>query len=131
MNCYHTKQKDRLLKVIQSKNKEFTVKEVYEGLNKEIGLTTIYRYIDKLVKDGRVLQVVGDNNITYYQYKELCDKENHFYLKCDVCGKLIHVDCDCVKDLSNHILNVHGFKLNNHEFIVNGICDICSKECEL
>ncbi len=127
MNNYHTKQKDKILNIIKIKRNEFTIKEIYQELNKEVGLTTIYRYIEKLVNDGIVNKSIGKDNITYYQYLGYCDKENHFYLKCEVCGNLIHVDCDCIKDLSNHILNEHKFKPSQVHFIINGICNKCRR----
>ena len=124
---YHTKQKDKVICVIKKRHSEFTIKEIYESLHQEVGLTTVYRIIDKLVKDGIVNQSIGKDNITYYQYLEECREENHFYLKCEVCGTLIHVDCDCIKDLSEHIIKNHHFKLAKSKIIINGICDECNR----
>ena len=123
---YHTKQKEKVVHLIKEQQKELTIKEIYELLNKEVGLTTIYRIIDKLVNDGVVNQSIGKNNITYYQYLEECKKENHFYLKCEVCSKLIHVDCDCIKELSEHIGKRHGLKPTKSKVIIEGICDKCN-----
>lgn len=40
---YKTKQKELILDVIKSFKNDFTVKEIYEKLNQNFGLTTIYR----------------------------------------------------------------------------------------
>ena len=125
-NYYHTKQKDIILNKIKKKKCEFTVKEIYSDIDKKIGLTTIYRLIDKLVQEGKLHKYIGDDNITYYQYLEECTEENHFYLKCDKCGLLIHVDCDCINELSQHIVKEHKFKPTKDKFIIHGICDKCS-----
>ena len=125
---YHTKQKDVLLRYIKDKKNEFTIKDLYEGLNKKIGLTTIYRYIDELAECGRVSKYIGQDNITYYQYLEECHEENHFYLKCDVCGNLIHVDCDCINELSNHIVSIHHFKIVKEPIIIHGVCCNCNEQ---
>ena len=127
MSSYHTKQKDNILDIIKNKGMEFTVKDIYLELNEEIGLTTIYRCVDNLVDNHLINKVIGKNNITYYQYLGYCDKENHFYLKCNKCGVLIHVDCDCVKELYDHILDIHKFIPNKDDFIVNGICNKCRR----
>lgn len=124
---YHTKQKYLVFEVIKNKKSEFTVKELYDDVHHEIGLTTIYRLVDKLVNDGRLNKYIGNDNVTYYQYLEECHEENHFYLKCDNCGGLIHVDCDCVKELSLHIVSYHHFKPTKDKFIIHGICDECRK----
>lgn len=124
---YHTKQKDLVLDEIRKKKYEFTVKELHDDMQKEVGLTTIYRLVDLLVNDGRLNKYIGKDNITYYQYLEKCPNENHFYLKCDVCGSLIHVDCDCIKELSRHIIKNHRFRPTKDKFMIHGICENCSK----
>ena len=121
---YNTKQKDLILDVIKSKNKEFTVKDIYEDLDKKVGLTTIYRLIDKLILDGLITKNVSDN-ITYYQYLEKCEHDNHFYLKCEKCKEVKHIDCDCINELYDHIKNEHKFNLNKEKIIINGICNKC------
>lgn len=122
---YNTKQKDLLLKIIKNEEKEFTIKDIYNKAKEQVGLTTIYRYVEKLENMGRVSKSIGSNNLTYYQYLEECDSENHFYLKCEKCGKMEHVDCDCITDLNKHILNNHQFKINKEHIIINGICKNC------
>ena len=122
---YNTKQKDLILDVLKKKNKEFTIKDIYDDLDKKVGLTTIYRFIEKLEKDNLVTKEINENNITYYQYLEKCEEENHFYLKCESCGTLIHVDCDCINDLTKHILVDHEFMLNKEHIIINGLCKKC------
>ena len=122
---YNTKQKELILSIIKKKKHEFRVKDLYDDLNKEIGLTTIYRQIDKLVNEGRINKNINKDNITYYQYLEECNKKNHFYLKCDKCGNMTHIDCDCIEQLSNHIVKEHQFNLNKDCIIINGICKRC------
>ena len=122
---YNTKQKELILSIIKKKKHEFRVKDLYNDLNKEIGLTTIYRQIDKLVNEGRINKNINKDNITYYQYLEECNKKNHFYLKCDKCGNMTHIDCDCIEQLSNHIVKEHQFNLNVDCIIITGICKHC------
>ena len=124
---YNTKQKDEILSIIKNKNKEFTVKELYEDLDGLVGLTTIYRLVDSLVKNKNINKYIGNDNITYYEYLEECNQDNHFYLKCDKCGTLVHIDCDCIKDITDHILSNHNFKPNKEHIIFSGLCASCSK----
>ena len=124
---YKTKQKDIIMNTIKKHKDEFTVKEIYEELNKEIGLVTIYRLIDKLVDSEIINKTIGKNNTVYYQYLESCDKDNHFFLKCESCGTMEHIDCECIGELSEHISKEHSFSLTDH-IIINGICKNCGKE---
>ena len=125
---YNTKQKDLIFNKIKSKSDKFTVKEIYNELNGEIGLTTIYRFIDKLALDKILTKSVDSKNTVYYQYVEKCNCENHFYLKCDKCGILKHIHCECIKEITNHIFNEHNFKSSENGIIINGICDKCEGE---
>jgi len=124
---YKTKQKEIIINIIKSINHEFTIKDIYNSLNNKVGLTTIYRVIDNLVNENYVNKRIDKNNITYYEYLERCDNENHFFLKCNNCGNLTHVDCDCINDLYKHINKNHKFKLNKENIIINGICNKCSE----
>lgn len=124
---YKTKQKDKILEIIKQKHHEFTIKDIYEEIKDEVGLTTIYRLVEKLVNEGLLNKSIGKDNITYYQYLNKCNKENHFYLKCQTCGNLTHIDCDCIKELQNHIYKNHKFTPNKDHIIIEGICAKCMK----
>ena len=122
---YKTKQKDLITDIIKQEKKEFTIKDIYEKIKSNTGLTTIYRLVDKLVEEGKIKKYI-DNNTTYYQYLEECDKKNHFYLKCKNFKKLEHIDCDCIEELSNHILKKHNFNLEKN-IIITGLCKKCKR----
>ena len=125
---YGTRQKELILAIIQSMDHEFTVREVFDSIPDATSLTTVYRLVDLLVEEGIVNKTVGSDGNIYYQYIEKCDC-NHFYLKCEKCGSLTHVECDFVNDLEKHILKDHKFQLNKEQIIMNGICfDCCKKE---
>ena len=122
---YQTKQKKIIIDEISKNNKEFTIKELYERLHGVVGLTTIYRLIDEMVKKQELNKVIADGNVAYYQYLKKCNEENHFYLKCFECKEMIHVDCDCIKELTNHISKKHYFIIDNNQIVMNGLCCKC------
>ena len=121
---YNTRNKEELLRIIKTQNKDFTINDIYKE-SKNIGLTTVYRYIDELIKKGMMTKIIDENKKTKYQYLEKCQNENHFYLKCNTCGTITHIDCECIEELSNHILNKHNFKTDKKNIIIKGICQNC------
>ena len=123
-NNYKTNQKEKILSVIKELEYDWTIKDLYKRLD-GVGLTTIYRYINSFVLNGTISKNIGNNSITYYRYLNECKEDNHFYLKCDSCGKLEHIDCDCIKDLTKHILKEHEFTTNKDHIILNRICKKC------
>lgn len=122
---YKTKQKNIILDIIKNQDNSFTIKDIYEKVKDKVGLTTIYRLIDKLVEENKLNKTISSDNTTYYQYLSDCDEENHFYLKCERCGNITHIDCDCIKDLTSHITKHHKFKPNKDHIIIDGICSKC------
>ena len=124
---YKTKQKEIIQENLKKIGKDFTIKELYEKCKEEIGLTTVYRYVDKLVEEKMIKKIIKQDGKTYYQYLEECEKENHFYLKCENCEKMIHIDCDCIEELSSHILKHHQFQTNKKNIIIEGLCKKCQE----
>ena len=128
---YSTKQKEMIINIIKTKDKEFTIKDIYEELEDKVGLTTVYRLVDKLVLEGLIKKNISNDNTVTYEYLEKCDEHNHFYLKCEKCKKIEHVDCDCINELYNHINKNHKFKLNKENIVINGICQNCEKRVKV
>ena len=126
MKTYKTKGKEEIMSLILDMKKEFTIKEIYNMLNKEVGLTTIYRFVDKLVEDNKLIKSIGKDNITYYQYISECHNDSHINLKCTKCGMIYHIDCECMSELYNHIFDEHKFSINTNNIIIEGLCKNCS-----
>ena len=126
---YNTKQKSLILScLIQNKEKCITVNDIVKYLNSnnnKVGTTTIYRCLEYLEKNNMVKKF-NENNISKYQYiDEFCLRHSH--LKCNKCGKLIHLECSEINDLNLHVIKNHGFKMDN---IIYGICDDCEANNE-
>lgn len=129
-NSYNTKQKNEILSIIKKKKHEFTVQDILNDKDCTVGLTTIYRFINKMVLDGNISKSIGNDNVMYYQLLDECNKENHFYLKCESCGEMIHIDCDCINVLKDHISKEHDFSLSSNHIVVNGVCSSCKNRGE-
>ena len=124
---YNTKQKDTILDIVSHMHHSFSVKDIYDQSSSVTSITTIYRLIDQLEKEGIIEKTVELDGSTNYQYIEKCNCD-HFYLKCEKCGKLTHIECDFINDLSNHVMSDHSFHLNKEHIIMNGVCNNCYQE---
>lgn len=128
---YQTTNKKKILDYIKKQDSSFTTKSLYQEMKKEkedVGLTTIYRFLEELEKQEQIKKYYNSKNIAYYQYLDPCSHENHFYLKCSECGNLIHIDCDCIIDLEKHIQKKHHFKMDNKNIVITGYCSNCRGE---
>ncbi len=131
-NSYVTVSRKKILEFLKNNSdRTVTAADIDAYLKQsggEVNITTIYRYLDKLVKDGSVLKYVAEKGSqTVYQYVEQGQQcERHLHLKCVRCGRIIHLDCTFMDEISNHILNDHGFVLQCRNSILYGTCRACA-----
>ncbi len=130
---YNTRQKEILIKFLRENSSEhITVQKICNFMNNAgtpVGTATIYRQLDRLVKQGIVKKyLIDERSGACYQYtgdmEKCCE---HYHLKCVSCGKLIHLDCEFLHNINNHILEHHGFIVDNSKTVFYGRCSECLK----
>jgi Fur family ferric uptake transcriptional regulator len=95
-----------------------------------ISQTTIYRRLEKLLAQGKIRKYfLSDGESACYQYvDEDQNCREHFHLKCEVCGDLIHADCDLLDAINEHLLAEHDFQINALKTVLYGTCKKCLSE---
>ena len=126
---YNTKQRQEVLELIyEFKEQHISAEMLLEEINKrglKISRATLYRVLDLLVEEGILTKMFIENKMSAcYQ---LCNSNNHhhFHLVCNKCGKLIHLDCDEVDNLINHIADEHDFSVDASRVVLYGLCNNC------
>jgi len=105
----NTKQKELILNFLkQNKNKHLTINEISRELGEETGVTTIYRYINKLIAEGLVSKISMQNKQGFcYQYAEKDeDCTEHYHLICEECGDLLHFESEKLKEVSQEAIKL-------------------------
>lgn len=133
-NSYATASRKKILGFLEeNRDRTVTAADIDAYLkeqNSEVNMTTIYRYLDKLTKDGKIIKYVAEKGSqAAYQYVEQghhCDE--HLHLKCVCCGRIIHLECDFMHEISEHIQKDHGFELQCRNSILYGVCKDCRKK---
>ncbi len=131
---YNTKQKAAIMQCIESvSNEHFTVDLICEMLLKtkqNVGRTTVYRYLEALSSNGVLRKYAAQQGESVcYQFvgsDNLCNE--HFHLKCEKCGSLIHMECDELSEVAKHIKSHHGFCLNPLKTVLYGVCEGCAQK---
>jgi Fur family ferric uptake transcriptional regulator len=92
-----------------------------------ISQTTIYRRLEKLLAQGKIRKYfLSDGEGACYQYVEEDQScQEHFHLKCEVCGDLIHADCELLDTINEHLLADHDFRINALKTVLYGTCKKC------
>lgn len=129
---YSTRQKREVLGFLQEHDLEnFSVDDVVSRLQSggsRIGRSTVYRYLESLAEQGSVRKYQNAQGVTQYQHVEDDGRcAHHFHMLCKRCGALLHVDCERMNALTEHIAEEHGFQLDPRETVLVGICARCAR----
>ena len=131
---YKTKQKEQILQYLTShEGQHVTAQELSRHLEEEgtpVGTATIYRCLDQLVSEGVLRKYTFDSRTCacyeYLPHSHECKR--HFHLKCLQCGKLYHVTCEHLSGLEDHILEHHGFQIDQSKTVLYGLCKACREK---
>ncbi len=87
----------------------------------KVNKTTVYRQVDKLIRDNKITEVeLGDGKKRY----ELKDLRHHHHLVCNDCGKIEDVELD-EKIILKELSKKSDFKIERHSFEFFGLCVNC------
>lgn len=114
----------------ENKEKSFSAYDINAYLEKQdiqVNLTTIYRNLDKLMENGILMKhkTAGDECCKYQYVKPHGNCQEHIHMKCRSCGKIFHLECCFMEEISAHLKKEHGFTLECADSILVGLCESC------
>ncbi len=130
-STYQTKQKTVISSALESlKERELTCDEIVDILKMQgtpVGKATLYRFLENLVDVGKVRKTKypGEKSAKFQYIDEEMNCQSHLHLKCISCGKLIHLGCDFMGGVYDHVLEHHGFVIDNSRTYIMGQCENC------
>jgi Fe2+ or Zn2+ uptake regulation protein len=87
----------------------------------KVNKTTVYRQIDKLIQDNKIIEVeLGDGKKRY----EPKDLKHHHHLVCNKCGRLEDIKLD-EKWIIKEVSKKTDFKVERHSLEFFGTCVNC------
>ena len=117
----NTKQKVIISQELSRIDSFFNAEELYNNVRKQdknIGMATIYRYVNESKGKGELYTYTCDRKTVYSK-----GKKSHCHFKCEKTGKTIHFDIDNIDFLKDKIPGtIKSFQLE-----VKGICKDCNK----
>lgn len=132
-SSYKTRQSEAILLYIASlSGTHVTAAQItahFEGAGEAIALTTVYRHLDRLVGEGKIRRYIidGISGASYQYIDETENRKEYFYLKCEDCGGLTHLQCNEVNAFRQHIIEAHDFQINAVKTVFYGKCKDCFK----
>ena len=130
---YSTRQKREMLRFLKERSMcHFSVDDVVfemQDRGEKIGRTTVYRFLEQLAEQGSVRKYQSVQGVVQYQHVEDASRcDGHFHMMCSRCGNLLHVDCEQMRAMAEHLMREHGFELNPRETILVGLCGACREQ---
>ena len=128
---YQTKQREAILSYIVSLGgSHVTASRIVEHFKDHalpISRTTVYRHLDRLEESGKLRKYTLDGTSgACYQYAEQSHScQEHFHLKCEDCGELLHLQCNTLEDIGRHVFEDHAFQVNPMKTVLYGKCRKC------
>jgi Fur family ferric uptake transcriptional regulator len=102
-----------------------SAQEIYRLMQREgqsIGLTTVYRSLQSLVKAEIVDVLRRDDGEAIYR---LCGDTHHHHLVCKRCGDTVEIEGGAIEKWAKVVAQEHGFREVGHTAEIFGICSKC------
>ncbi|MFA6947888.1 MAG: transcriptional repressor [Eubacteriales bacterium] len=128
---YKTKQRELILACLRDNaGRHMSAAELTDELRQNenaVGQTTVYRTLERLVGEGIAHKyTAADGMSACYQYAERDECRGCYHLVCSSCGELIHISCEFLDELSEHIYADHRFRIDPFKTVLYGICEKCA-----
>lgn len=129
---YNTKQRDLILACLKEhQSQHVTADNIMDYLKEQgtsVGQATVYRNLDKLIKEGVVLRYAGaEGQGACFQYVDCTEScSAHYHLVCVACGQMTHLQCEYLDEMTAHLLEHHQFNIDKYKTVIYGLCNTCS-----
>lgn len=131
---YSTVSHTKIMKYLtENSDKTVTVGDIEAYLREEgieVNVSTVYRFLNKLNDSGELIKyAAGKGEMSSFQYiggrRHSCLE--HLHLHCTECGRIIHLECGFMQEISEHIMEHHGFELKCESSVLYGVCGECRR----
>lgn len=123
----NTKQKEIVLDILKHHRTHPTIQEIYKFAKEKdpsIGQATIYRNVNKLVEEGKVIKLPNSSNESFHYDINI---EPHTHMLCKRCGRIVDIYDNDYNELINTISNNNSLIVEKAVILLEGICSSCNK----
>jgi Fur family ferric uptake transcriptional regulator len=123
-----------IINLLSRTSKHISAKEIYASLYRMypgIGLTTVYRTLDLLVRMGLINKLTFGDGPSRYEFKSEKKNEHHHHFLCTKCGRIIDYsdfideELELVKKTEETLAKKHNFRVLDHNIEFYGLCEKC------
>lgn len=89
-----------------------------------INKATVYRTMNRMVEDGEVIRISGDDGTFHYD----ATLDAHYHILCEECGTLSDVDMPVLTQIDRLFPPDSDFEVTGHDVLFRGICSACREK---
>jgi Fur family transcriptional regulator, ferric uptake regulator len=122
----NTHQRSAVLGVLGESTRFRTAQDIFaelRGQGARIGLTTVYRHLQKLADEGTIHSLQTPDRQTAYR---LCGPASHHHLVCTCCGAGVEIPVSELEGWVDGEAALRGYSGVTHSVEIFGTCPICS-----
>jgi Fur family ferric uptake transcriptional regulator len=117
-----------ILEVLEKEHAHLTSHEVYEQIHPllpAVNPSTVYRALERLVKNGKIsVSDMGTGSTVY----ESVHGEIHHHLVCENCGQVLTINHEEVDKFFQALETRHGFQIKTNHLVLFGLCESCKEK---
>ena len=126
MQIRSTYQKKIIYDYIVKSKSHPSINQIHQDLlvnGENIGIATCYRNLKSLLNEGKVIQIMTNDNIAHYDYV----KDEHFHMVCQCCNDIIDMNAKSII-INNDDSILKNFKADIKNLIIYGVCKKCQEK---
>ena len=123
-----------ILNILNKSKEHLSAEDIYMAVHRVypgIGLATVYRTLELLVRMGLVFKFDFGDGKSRYELSEGLNKNHHHHLVCTGCGRIIDYselvdeEIKVLKRIEKTISKKYNFEINSHQIHFLGLCAKC------
>jgi Fe2+ or Zn2+ uptake regulation protein len=127
-----TSQRKVILEALERADEHLDAETLYERVRKRdqaVGLATVYRTLNVLVKAGLIQQrfLDQDRSRGYYEV----DRAEHYHFTCHRCGKVIEFQTGLMGQIRAQLGEQYGVQIGHTYLHFEGLCAECAASADV
>ena len=119
-----SKQRNRILELLQSTKTHPTADWIYDQLKKEfpkLSLGTVYRNLSILEEQGQLKKIHFGSTFDRFE----ANISPHYHLVCESCGKIVDFELSIYNEINTKAKQNTNFNIHHHKLEFFGLCEEC------
>ena len=83
--------------------------------------------LDRLTQQGLVHKVTTEEGALYQYCPQAGCRHDCFLLRCERCGRMVHLDCAHLEEVCRHLSAEHRFYIDPRRTVLTGLCAACEE----